>query len=102
MTMRAKHHWHIVVDAQGRPTPSVIEHDHLVNAGRRHAHYHGFESARRSLLEQGKGELEAWRLATLLDGRPEGTLDLDRPPAPGIDEAAVAASLHPEVRRSLT
>jgi hypothetical protein len=102
MTMRARHHWHVLVDAEGRPTGSVLEHEHLVNPGRRHAHYHAFDSARRSLLEQGKSELEAWRMAMLLDGRPEGTLDLDREPRPAPDESAVAASLHPEVRRSLT
>lgn len=100
--MRASHHWHVVLDADGRPTGSSIEHEHMVNPGRRHAHYHSFDSARRSLLAQGKSELEAWRLAALLDGRPEGTLDLAREPRPELDESAVAARLHPEVRRSLT
>ncbi|MDE2620631.1 MAG: hypothetical protein KGL54_10765, partial [Sphingomonadales bacterium] len=89
-------------DVDGRPTQGVIEHEHQVNTGRRHFHAHEFETARRSLLEQGKTELEAWRLAMQLHGRPEGTLDLDRPPRPGIDEAGVGATLHPEVRRSLT
>lgn len=101
--MRAiRHHWHVLLDAHGNPTGSAIEHEHLVNVGRRHVHRHDFETARRSLLEQGKSELEAWRLAMELDGLPEGSLDLDRAPRPALDEADVARKLHPEVRRSLT
>ena len=99
---RSRLHWHLMLDSSGRPTQAVIEHEHPVNPGRRHVHRHQFESARRSLLEQGKSELEAWRLAMALDGLPEGSLDLDRPPRPGLDEPTVAAGLHPEVRRSLT
>ncbi len=99
---RSSRHWHVVLDASGRPTHGVIEHEHQVNPGRRHVHLHSFETARRSLLEQGKGDAEAWRLAMELDGLPEGSLDLDREPRPSPDEAAVPGTLHPEVRRSLT
>ena len=98
----SKHHWHVILDAQGNTTHTVIEHEHQVNPGRRHVHRHSFDTARRSLLEQGKSELEAWRMAMELDGMPEGTLDLDRPPRPALDEAAIASRLHPEVRRSLS
>lgn len=99
---RSRHHWHVILDVDGRPTPAVIEHEHQVNPDRRHAHYYSFDSALRSLREQGLGEAEAWRMAMRLDGRPEGTLDLDRQPQPALDEAGLPATLHPEVRRSLT
>ena len=99
---RAKHHWHVVLDYQGNPTQGVIEHEHQVNPDRRHAHYYDFASAHRSLLEQGLGAMEAEGLARILEGRPEGTLDLDRPPTPAQDEARDVARLHPEVRRSLS
>jgi len=99
---RSRHHWHVIVDVDGKPTGAVIEHEHQVNPDRRHAHYYSFDSALASLREQGLGEAPAWRLAMRLDGRPEGTLDLERAPTPALDEQLVAATLHPEVRRSLT
>jgi hypothetical protein len=98
----ASHHWHVVVDADNRPTPSVVEHEHMVNRGRRHAHYHDYATALAGLLELGKPIDEARLLALRLDGTASTTLSLLAMPRPSLDEQAIAASLHPEIRRSLS
>lgn len=102
MTRRASHHWHVVVDDDNHPTPGVIEHEHGVNVGRRHAHYHRFEEVRQAYLETGLGDAEARAKAIRLAETASTTLDLDREPRPSMDERAVVADLHPEVRRSLS
>ena len=99
----ASHHWHVVVDADNQATGSVLEHGHVVNRGRRHAHYHDYDSALAGLIELGKPRDEARLLALRLDGTAATTLSFDREPRPAPpSEAEVAGRLHPEVRRSLT
>lgn len=104
MPRRSTHHWHIVLDDQGKPTPMTIAHDHLVNPGRRHAHYRTFAQVlaalRRSAPDMDDGERRA--RAIRLDDTAATTLDFDREPVPQLDDAAEVRKLHPEVRPSLS
>lgn len=101
MARIASHHWHVVVDELGKPTPTVLEHEHTVNRGRRHAHYHDYDSAVVGLQELGRSLVDARLLAMRLDGLASTTLSFDKEPRPTpVHDSEL--KLHPEVRRSLT
>ena len=101
------HHWHMLVEPlTNTPTGGVLEHEHQVNRGRRHAHYLEHDQVLRELLANGTPEGQARLQAFRLDGCPQGSLDLTGPPdmarATELPEALEVARLHPEVRRSLS
>lgn len=99
---KISHHWHVLLDDVGKPTPAAVEHEHLVNVGRRHAHYRDYDSLVRDLKAAEMPLPQARAMALRLDRTAYTTLDLAREPRLEVEEAGIAATLHPEVRRSLT
>lgn len=100
---RASHHWHVLLEpATGAPSPAVLEHEHQVNPGRRHAHYWTPAEVFKAAKESGMSDADA-RVAELRYGdTASSTLSLEAPPTPAMDEPGVVRELHPEVRRSLS
>lgn len=100
---RISHHWHVILDDQGRATPAAIEHDHRARVGVRHAHYREHDVLLRDLLAMGTDPTQARVMALRLDRTAYTTLSFDREPAmvPQLEGAALERTLHPEIRRSL-
>lgn len=101
---RSSHHWHVLLDDKGRALPAATEHEHLVNTGRRHAHYREHTVLLEELLGMGMPVNEARAMALRLDRTAYTTYDFDRQPqmAPGLEGPGLERTLHPEVRRSLS